>query len=65
MVSAATAAAIRQKDKSRLFMPSLSRQCLRLGDNVGDTPSFHAREGFTKGVYVSETRRIAPFFVLW
>jgi hypothetical protein len=32
VVSAATAAAIRQKDKSRLFMPSLSRQCLRLGD---------------------------------
>jgi hypothetical protein len=30
-----------------LFMPSLSRQCLRLGDNLGGTPSFHAREGFT------------------
>ena len=31
---------MRQKDKTRLFMPSLSRQCLRLGDNVGGTPLF-------------------------
>ena len=44
VVGAQTAAAIRQKDKTRLFMPSLSRQCLRLRDNVGGTPSFHARE---------------------